>query len=249
MEPVMRPIELHRITPFATLTPPHRAALAAVARSSVHRHGERLWQTGDPCVDVIVLVDGFVRLFRLSSDGTETTTDIVRSGSLLAVTALHGGTVHDNSAEVLGRAHTVEIPATTVLGLAGESPQLFAEIARCLVARTDAVYAGAAIDAQESLPSRLLYVLRRLARPDPADHGIEDRALAGVLHPLAMRLSHAEAGRLVGADRTSVTRAFRQLVHRGLIRRERGHVTGVALAASGCWEHAWDGEGPSTTCR
>lgn len=213
---------------FAEMTPSNLAVVAAVTRASEYAHGERLFRAGDACDGVTVAVDGFVRLFRLAPDGAEATIGIVRPGGFVAVASLRGEAVHDHAAEALGYVRAVEVPAATLLALARRSPDLFAAITRGLWARTDDAYAAAAVDRQGELPTRILHALRRLARPSRVGGG----AAVDPVCPLAIRLSHAEVARLVGADRASVTRAFRRLGEEGLIRRERGHVIGVALAAS-----------------
>lgn len=224
--PTMLPVELHRLPLFAAMTRAERAMTAAVARSSDYPHGARLFRTGDACSGVIVALDGYVRLFRLMSDGAEVTTEIVQPGGLVAVAALRGGTSHDGAADALGRVRTVEIPAVTLLGLMGRSPQLFAEVADCLAARISHRYADAVTDAQAQLPARILHTLCRLTLVRRAEGD------AQAMRPLAVRLSHAELARLVGVNRASVTRTLRLLEEQGAIRRRQGHVTGVVLTAS-----------------
>ncbi len=221
----MRTIELRRVAPFATMAPAELVAIAAVARLYNYRHGARLFRAGDAVTSVTIVLDGFVRLSRATPHGEEVTTAIVRPGGLAAVAALRGRATHDDAAEAIGRVRTVELPALTLLGLACRSPRLFAELAQCLVARVDDAYLGAATDSEGQLPSRVLHTLRHLARPIPA------ASAADAMCPLAVRLSHAEVARLVGADRSTVTRLLRSLAERGLVRRERGHVIGVVLSA------------------
>lgn len=235
----MLPVELRRVPLFAAMTPAELAAITAAARSSDYAHGGQMFRTGDPCADVIVVLRGYVRLFRFASGGAEVTTGIVRPGGLVAVTALCGGTNHDGEAQALGRVRTIEIPAPTFLGLVGRSPRLFAEVAVCLASRISDAYADATVAAQEELPSRILRTLRRLALPNSGEGHPQ------AIRPLAVRLSHAEVARLVQADRASVTRSLRLLEERGVIGRRQGHVTGVVLAVAS--EGARRGDRPRTT--
>jgi len=223
----MHPAELRRFRPFATLASADLMGIASVARSCHYQHGARIFRAGDPCAGVILVLDGFVRLSRCTSNGAEVVTGIVRPGCLAAVAALRGAATHDHDAEALGHVRAVEVPASPVLALVCHSSRLFEELARSLVARADEAYADSVIDAHEHLPSRILRTLRHLVRELPAGRDAQST------HPLAVRLSHAEVARLVGSDRSSVTRALRLLEERRLIRRERGHVTGVVLMPGG----------------
>jgi len=220
----MHPIELRRVPPFAALASADLAQAAIAVRCADHRHGAPLFRVAEPCTSVPFVLDGFVRLYRPMPDGGEVTTGIVGPGGLLAAAALRGQGEHDDAATALGYVRTVDFPAPTLLDLAGRCPPLFAELALCLAARVDDAHAGAAAAAKGYLMSRVLYALRRLTRSNCL--GIE----AGSFCPLAVRLSHAELARLVGAERASVSRLLRVLGERGVVRREHGHVTGVVAA-------------------
>lgn len=227
-EVAMRPIELRRVALFATATPADLAATAAATRSLDYRRGARLFRAGDPCDSAAVVLDGVVRLFRRLPDGAEVTTGIVRAGGLLTLCALRGAAAHDDHAEALGQVRTAELPTAVLLALVLRSPRLFEQAVRCLVARLDDAHAAAVVIAQEQVPARVLHALRCLVPPDADGGGCQ----AGATNRLAVRPSQDELARLVGTDRVTVTRALRLLEERGLIRRERGRVTGVALVAS-----------------
>lgn len=231
----MLPIELRRVPLFTAMTRADLAVIAATMRSTHFPHGARLFRTGDICIEVTVVRDGYVRLFRRTADGAEITTGIVRPGCLVAVASLRNGTTHDSDAEAIGRVRTIEVPAATLLGLMGRSPYLFAEVAGCLATRISDAYVDAVTDAQEQLSSRILHTLRRLALPGPGERQAKE------IRPLAVRLSHAELARLVGADRVTVTRTLGRLEEQGLIGRKHGHITGVMLTTSVAGWAEWDG--------
>lgn len=216
-------MEIRYIAPFTTLPPAERAAITTAAHLRNYWHGERLFQATEACTGVIVLLDGFVRHFRSDSDGMEVTTSIVSRGGILTTAALRGRTEHDISGEAIGRVRTIEIPAPIFLSLMSRFPKMFEEIAWELITQTQDVYMDTLTDAHEQLWSRILHMLRRLTQTTFAAG--DDAAV----HPVTHRLSHAEIARLVGADRSSVTRALRLLDERSLIRRKRGHVTAVRL--------------------
>lgn len=219
--------ELRRVAPFAAMSPTALRGVASVARPRTYRRGEELFHAGDPCDSLFVVLDGFVRLARPVAGGAEVTVGIVRSGGLLGIAALLGHALHDNSAEALGFVRAVELPVPALLGLAERSPSLFAPLADLLLARLADAWADAVGDFRGAVGSQLLRVLRRLARPVPGN-GSRDRMLR-----LAVRLSHAELARLVGAERATVTRELHALAARGTVALERGHVVGVVAAVQG----------------
>lgn len=221
----MRPIELRRVPLFTTMAPADLAAVASAGRPADYQRGTVLFGGGDPCAGVSVVLDGVVRLFRPMLEGREVTTGIVRTGELLALCSLHGDVAHRDHAEALNRVRAVEFPAATLHMLGQRCPHLHEQVLRSLLERLNAAYAAVVI-AREEVPVQILHLLRSLARFDTAAPRRPDEAL----HPLALRLSHAELARLVGTDRPTVTRTLRLLQEQGLIRRERGHVIGVALS-------------------
>lgn len=222
---MVRSSELRRLALFATLAPAELAAAAAIAQLCAYRHGERLFQAGDSCASVIIVLDGFVRLSQRTPDGAVVTTGIVRAGDLVAVTTLREQAEHDHSADALGRVRTIELPAPLLLDLVSRSPRLFAGLTRCLVARLDDAYRGVVADAHSALPLRVIHTLGCLTRPARS-------APPEALRPLAVRLSHAEVARLVGADRATVTRLIGALAQQGLVRQVRGHIAAVTVVSA-----------------
>ena len=227
----MTPIEFRRVTLFAAMPRKTVAEMAIASRWQGYRSGVLVFRTGDPCLGITVVLDGFVRLFRLTGDGTEITTGIVPPGGLLAVAALRGECRHDDHAEALGYVRTVEIPIATVVAIGIRLPALLATIARALIDRIDRTFAAAVAWAGPCMSARVVHILRSLAAvAQTRGHGPSTQ---GVIHRLGVRLSHKDLARLVGSDRETVTRALRTLEAKGIIRRERGHITGVALGAVG----------------
>lgn len=226
-EAVVRASELRQTAPFEALPARELAAVAVLARAREFRRGERLFRAGEPCQVVGIVLAGLVRLTRPLPGGDRVTVGLVRPGGLLSAVPLQGRPRHDNDAEALGPGRGAEFPTEPFLALARRSPALLVPLLRCLLARVDDAYDDAAASA--TVESRLLWVLRRASRGDRAALPGEPRPLAR----LAVPLSHADLAKLVNADRATVTRSLRPLEEQGLIRRERGHVIGVAPAWPG----------------
>lgn len=224
---VLRTRELGDTVPFTTLPRDQQTAVLRLAQVRTYRHGERVLHGDDGCTAVTILLDGFVHLFRTSLNGAEVTTAIIAPGSIVAMAMLRGSALHDAHADAIGRVRTIEIPASTFLDLMRRNPRFAEAVAWGLVARTDDTFMDATKDAHGELWLRILCALHKLARPT---HPTGDD---GAMLRLAYRLSHAEIARLVGAHRSSVTRALRLLAERGCVRLEHGHVTGVQSESCG----------------
>lgn len=216
----MRASDVGWVAPLAGLPQVEVAAVARTARLVEYRRGAWLLPAAAPESELVIVVEGIVRLVRRRRDGAELTLGLVRPGELLTAAPLVGGTRDDDRAQALGRVRALAIPLALVSSPAPAAPHLLARLLACALARRDAAYADAAACA--TVPERLLRVLRRLARPGAPG----EAAMA----PLALPLSHADLARLANADRATVTRALRDLEGRGLVRRARGHVVAVAPA-------------------
>lgn len=215
------------MAPFTTLPRDQQTAVLSSVRVRNFRHGERVLHASDACTTVTILLDGFVHLFRTNPDGAEVTTAIIAPGSIVAMAMLRGSALHDAHADAIGRVRTIEIPVDTFLDVMRRYPRFAEAVTQELIIRTDETFMAITTDAHGELSSRILLTLRRLVR-SPRAAGDD-----GAVRPLAYRLSHAEIARLVGAHRSSVTRALRLLNDRGLVRLEHGHVTGVRPEAFG----------------
>ena len=216
----LRGRSIRDIAPFATLPRSERIAIAASSRFHDYRHGDEVVHAGDVCDEVVVVLHGFVRLFRPFPDGGEATVAIVPPGHVVHMDILQGGVRHDTAAESIGVTRTMSIDTASLFALARRCPAFLDEIVRGLLSRRDAAYMDTTAT-KDPLSSHILHALRQLTR---AVRSEDESALC----PLAHRLTHAEIGRLVGAHRSSVTRALAVLDGQGLVRRERGHVTAVS---------------------
>ncbi|HET8632429.1 MAG TPA: Crp/Fnr family transcriptional regulator [Thermomicrobiales bacterium] len=219
----VQPIDLSRAPLFAALPPDHLAAVARAASLRRYRRGAILYRRGEPCRRLAVVLDGLVSLGRPGGSGGTVTRALVPAGGLLGVEALRGVDVHDSDAVALARVSAAELPIAVALDLGCRHPPFLAGLARGLVERMEWARADLARATQPDTAARLLCLLRALARASGQATGVAEGSC-----PLGVRLSHADLGRLVGADRATVTRALRALSAARQVWLERGHVVAVA---------------------
>lgn len=221
----MLPVELIRIPIFALLRPDALASTAAIASIHFHRRGTRMFRAGDACEEMSLLLDGFVRLFRVQPSGAERTVALIRPGGVLAIAGLRAEEAHVNDAEALSDARVVDLPVAALQAIGDRNPEVLANLAGGLLARIAGDCTDAAFDAQANLAQRAQRVLALLMRTDRTAIAAQPE-----MRQLAVHLSHADLARLLGADRASVTRALQSLEARGLVQRERGHLARVGLS-------------------
>src|SRR5260370_2446460 len=77
---------------------------------------------------VYLLKAGRVRLYHLSPDGEDVTTDVLEPGHLFGLSALFGGSSEDLSAEALEDSYVCEAGGRDFLALPGRPPLMIAQV-------------------------------------------------------------------------------------------------------------------------
>lgn len=204
---------------WARLTDDERAALAGLGRTATYPPGAVMCVEGDPATHVFVLVNGWVKVVGVTSDGHELT---------LALRG-HGDTVGEVAGETAGyRTATVQAVGTV----------------RALVVPYDKF--SSFLDAHDGADRAYRRMVTR--RWNDAESMLRTRSvtngaqrLAGLLLDLAeqrddevrmtMMLTQEELASLTGASRATVTRALANWRQRGIIRTGQRDITITDLAA------------------
>ena len=205
---------------WALLSDDERTALAGLGRPVVYPPGAVMCVEGNPATHVFVLVDGWVKIVGVTSDGHELT---------LALRG-RGDTVGEMAGETAGyRTATVQAVGTVrTLIVAYEKFRSFLDANdgadrayRRMVTRrwNDAESMLRARSVTSGAPQRLAGLLLELA--DWRDS--EVRA--------AMTLTQEELASLTGASRATVTRALSNWRRRGIIRTSQWDITITDLVA------------------
>jgi CRP/FNR family transcriptional regulator len=223
---------LKQIPIFSELDDSALARLAArcVARSAPA--GTVLFTAGEPCRGLYVVESGRVRIYRLSAEGREQVLHVEGTGRPVAELPLFDGGAYPASAVTLEDSRLLFLPRADFEQLYRTSPDAAHAIIRALGRRLRHLVHVTETLAFRDVAARLALLLA----------GYADRAgvktAEGV--ELALDRTQEELGLEIGAARESVSRAFRQLVKKGLLRqleRDRVLIPDVArlrtLAAPG----------------
>ena len=220
-------MNLHGVGPvqgfWGLLTDDERAVLSGLGRNTVFPPGVTMCVEGDPATHVFILIDGWVKILGVTSDGHE---------MVLALRG-YGDTVGEVAGETTGyRTATVQAIGTVhALIVAYEKFSSFLDS----YAGADHAYRRMVTrrwnDAESMLRNRS--VTSGAQRLAVLLLGLADRhgtGTDGEVH-IAMLLTQEELASLAGASRATVTRALSNWRRRGIIRTGQRDLTITDLRA------------------
>jgi CRP/FNR family transcriptional regulator len=108
----------------ANLPEQDRLRLAQIAAARQFGKGELLFSQGDPCTGFFLVIDGMIKIFRLSPDGREKVLVVVPPGQTFAEAALFGDGRFPAYAEALSPSKLLFFPKGPFLSLLREDPDL-----------------------------------------------------------------------------------------------------------------------------
>lgn len=109
---------------FTGLEPDLLEKLSSIARVKKLERGQTLFRQGEPAAGMFFLVEGSVKIFKLSADGKEHILHIIKSGQSFAEAALfmpHGYPAHS---EALLKSTLVLLPKDAFLQMISEDPRI-----------------------------------------------------------------------------------------------------------------------------
>lgn len=125
MSPISKEIEALRGVPFfAALGQATFARLAQAARIERHIKGDIIFRQGDLAQSVVVVIEGFIKVSRLSANGEETLIHMFGRGESIAESAVVSGERHTTTAEAAGPAVVARLPGALVVQVTRDSPDL-----------------------------------------------------------------------------------------------------------------------------
>lgn len=115
---------------------PLYAALPALSRQAVFQHsqqlvlkrGDALFRQGDPAESVFMVLEGWLKVYRLTPDGGETVLHVFRSGETLAEPAAFGLGRYPATAEAACEARILQVPAAFLIAEIDRAPQLVLKV-------------------------------------------------------------------------------------------------------------------------
>lgn len=197
--------ELRRVPFFAALPPEALAVLGQHMRARSFEPGEFVFWEGEPSRGFWFLVEGQVRLSKLSSDGREQVLCTARGHTCLGCPILSGGT-YMASAQALTPVLAVLVPWQQVREVAARAPAAGLALLRMMAERHRMLGQVASTLALRCVAARICRTLLEE----------EQQADSSTLH-----LTHEEIAALAGTAREVVTRLLNDLQRRGVVEMGR----------------------------
>lgn len=117
--------QIVRSTPlFGTM--PQEVAQSLIGNQAVrlYEKGANLFQQGEPANSFFVVLDGWVKLYRITPDGSEAVVGVFRRGETFAEAAIFLGARYPVSAEVVTNARLLRVDGETLRRRIREQPDL-----------------------------------------------------------------------------------------------------------------------------
>jgi CRP-like cAMP-binding protein len=190
--------------------------LAAAAVPSKLERKEQLFLEGDKVKGFYLVLQGLLKIYKVSADGKEQVLHLVEPGQTFAAGALFEFEGYPAGAEAVEPSEVLLIPSGEFTHLLDTEPQLcrkmFKELSIWLQRLTDIIYSLAFRDVEKRLASYLVEQCRKEGGPRPGqriDLGIEKSLLASYLGTIPETFSRTlrkmQVHGLVDVDGSEIT--------------------------------------------
>ncbi len=217
------PDELRKAPLFADVDEATLSRLSADARIESLQDGDTLFHQGAGVTDVSFVMSGYVKLMRMAPSGRQTLIGIRSDGEMIGEAPAGGDEIHAVSAEAVGAAKALKLPAPRFARQIKESPSLCAAVLRDSKEKIARLVGEIESLKSQNADQRLAHFLLALCPPD------EDRCRFRL--PYDKRLIAAR----LGVKQETLSRAFAKLRVHGVRTETRNvHVESVAHLAEQC---------------
>ncbi len=109
---------------FSSLNDETLIPLVSEGSISNHDHGEVLFMQGDPAAAFYVVLDGWVKVYRMTAAGEEAVVGIFTRGQNFAEAAAFTGGIYPASGETVTEARILKIPARRLFERISNNPEI-----------------------------------------------------------------------------------------------------------------------------
>ena len=204
---------------WALLTDDERTVLTGLGRIAVYPPGGVMCVEGDPATHVFVLVDGWVKIVGVTSDGHELTLALRGRGDTVGEMAGETTGYRTATVQAVGRVRALIVPYEKFSAFLDAHDGADRVYRRMVTRRWSDAESMLRTRSVTSGAQRLAVLLLELA--DRRDREVR----------MAMTLTLEELASLTGASRATVTRALSNWRRRGIIRTAQRDITITDLAA------------------
>ena len=210
---------LRRIPMFADLKDKDLRILLNDLHPRVYEKDAIIFRQDDMSHELYVILEGKVRIYKLSPAGNETSINIFCAGDIIGEFAALDRQPRSATAKAIGRCALLVMDGDRLLQRMREMPDLALGLVRLLVAKVRWTAEYAETVAQYDMAGRLLHILLLYNKQFGAE--IE----AGKRYELDLCLNQADLASLVGARRERINRLLHDWHRDGLIEYKAGKIT------------------------
>jgi CRP-like cAMP-binding protein len=186
--------------------------------------GQIVFEQGDPSHILSIILQGKVRVFRLSPSGLETTLTILGKGDLMGEFAAIDEQPRSASALAIGKCALLQMSAETFFGHVRGQPNLALGLMHVLVTKTRWTAAYAETIARYDAAGRLLHILLLF------NEKFGEEQQPGQRYVLDLGLNQTDLASLVGVRREWLNRILQYWSKKKLIEYEGGKLIILDLA-------------------
>lgn len=187
-------------------------ALVPVAKVESFRPRQVVYLPGDRSFGVHFLIEGRVKVSKVTRDGKELTLAYRTSGDFFGEGCLLAGAPREEMAESMDSSLTVEVDREPVIALLNTHADATFSFAMTLIERQRQLESKMEQLIFKDVGSKLAQLLLRLG----TEHGVENRR--GVA--LGVKITHQEMANLIGSTRETVSLTLSQFKRKGFIATE-----------------------------
>ena len=213
---------LSMVDVFEPLTAEQTDLLVHRTQERAFGRGETVYAPGDASEAVFVLLTGRMRLYGMAG-GQELTFEVVRASTLFGIASLMERT-HDEYALALEASRVGVLSLTDFWHLVRQNPEVNARLVKVLGDRLRMTRSRMADIALKETPARLASLILDLVQSE----GVVTREGH---YKIVTHYTHEQLAAMIGTQRGSVTRAFRNLQDSGCVRLIRRLIYVVDLDA------------------
>jgi len=191
-------------------------ALESIALLLIERNFPKhktIVEEGAPGDYMYIIVDGRVKVTKLSGDGREKILELLGVGDFFGEMALFDDAPRSASVKALSQVRILALGRNDFLRLLARSPDLALSVIQELTRRLRQVDEQASSLSFQRVKERTMGLLVRLAQDDP---GREGRSRTPVL-------THQQIADMIGTSRETVTRAIKGLKQDGWLEQDGKH--------------------------
>jgi CRP/FNR family transcriptional regulator, cyclic AMP receptor protein len=202
---------------FGALEDDELDRLIGQGRTTSYRSGAVVFRKGDPAEDLMIVLDGRVKLSSASVNGKEVIFDYIGAGRCFGEGALLDGKTRRLEATAVKASAVFALRRRDFLACLEQHPEIAVRIIRVLCERLSRAMEMFADRTQHGLSSRTARTLLRLATEYGSHKG-------GVVR-IGLKISQGEIAALVGATREKVNRQLCAWCRSGILAVDEGHLT------------------------